>query len=520
MTPNPDTTSAGGFAGRYSAMQATRDAYLRRARRASELTLPYLIPPEGSNGSTPLPTPFQSIGARGVTTLTSKLLLTLLPPNSPFFKLQVDKFTLQKITSAEAKSQVDQALGDVERAVVSHIEAIGMRVEGAEMLNHLLVAGNALIKLPSGGKPMRVYPLTNYVCKRDPQGNLTEVVLKESVDPRVLPANVRQACDVKSEGGDTKSVDIYTRIWRTDGGLMLAAQEINQKRVPGAAGKWPVDKCPWLALRYHPISGEDYGRSFIDEYMGDLNSLERLMQSIVEAAAASAKVIFLVHPNATTKASDLRKTKNTGFCTGRKEDIDTLQVEKHADLRIASDVIQRLESRLAQAFMLSDAVQRQAERVTAEEIRFMASELDTALGGVYTVLAQQFQMPMVKLVMHDMTMQGKLPELPKGIVEPVIVTGMDALGRTAELMKLDQFLGGLLQVAPEIAAQHVNFEDYIRRRATALGIDTAGLIKTAEQLQQEQQQAQMLAMFQQFLPQVVDFMSKSQLQKESQQGGG
>ena len=49
-------------------------------------------------------------------------------------------------------------------------------------------------------------------------------------------------------------------------------------------------------------------------------------------------------------------------------------------------------------------------------------------------------------------------------------------------------------VGPEAVAQYVNLGDYFKRRATALGIETEGLIKTDEDIQQEQQMAQMQQM--------------------------
>ena len=50
---------------------------------------------------------------------------------------------------------------------------------------------------------------------------------------------------------------------------------------------------------------------------------------------------------------------------------------------------------------------------------------------------------------------------------------------------------------PETLAGLVNIDEYLRRRATALGVQTDGLIKTAEQRQQEQQQAMMQQAMQQ-----------------------
>ena len=72
---------------------------------------------------------------------------------------------------------------------------------------------------------------------------------------------------------------------------------------------------------------------------------------------------------------------------------------------------------------------------------------------------------------------------------------MEALGRGNDLNRLDMFLAGATQVVgPEAVAQYVNIGDYFKRRATALGIETEGLIKSDEELQQAAQQAQMQQM--------------------------
>jgi len=98
----------------YQGCEADRDSYLQRARDASKLTIPFLVPPESNGPATVYPQPFQSIGARGVNNLASKLLLALLPPNSPFFRLIIDKFELENASQGQAdgdlKTELETAL--------------------------------------------------------------------------------------------------------------------------------------------------------------------------------------------------------------------------------------------------------------------------------------------------------------------------------------------------------------------------------------------------------------------------
>lgn len=139
----------------------------------------------------------------------------------------------------------------------------------------------------------------------------------------------------------------------------------------------------------------------------------------------------------------------------------------------------------------------------------MASELEDALGGVYSILSQEFQMPLVTRIMDRMTKAKRLPPLPKGVVKPAIVTGLEALGRGHDLNKYLTMLKALQPLGPEVLAKYMNPGDYISRVATSLGIDAAGLVKSEDQMMQEEQQAQQLAQMQQMQQMMGDVAGKA-----------
>ena len=79
--------------------------------------------------------------------------------------------------------------------------------------------------------------------------------------------------------------------------------------------------------------------------------------------------------------------------------------------------------------------------------------------------------------MDRMSKSKRLPKIPKDIVKPTIVTGVEALGRGNDLNRLDMFLAGANQVVgPQAVTQYLNVSDYFKRRATALGIETEGFL--------------------------------------------
>jgi len=477
----------------YSSLEGHRYQYLDRARQCSKLTLPYVMPEEGFGAHSRLDTPFQGVGARGVNNLASKLLLALLPPNAPFFRLNVDTFKLQEEGAPlELITEIEASLQSVEEAVMAEISRESYRTGLHEALKQLIITGNSLVYLPDSGG-MRVFRLDRYVVKRDPMGNVTQIVTRENLSFKTLPEEMQQIVgdDVDADG----NVSLYTAILLNDSNKWEIFQDINDTRVPNSEGAYEKDKSPFIPLRFSRVDGENYGRGYVEEYLGDLQSLESLTRAIVEGSAAAAKVLFLVNPNGTTRQRVLAEAPNGAIVQGSAQDVTTLQLQKGSDFQVAQATMNEIKDRLGHSFLLTSGVVRNAERVTAEEIRMLSQELETAIGGLYSLLSNELQIPLVNRIMAAMNKAKRLPKLPKDIVNPVIITGVEALGRGNDLQKLDLFLAGAAQVVgPQAVAEYVNVGEYFKRRAVSLGIKTQGLVKSDEEIQammQQQQQMQL-----------------------------
>ena len=466
---------------RWTKLDGERTSVLDRAKACAELTIPSLLVDTSHTETTDLTTPYQSLGSRAVNNLASKLLLSLLPPNSPFFRFVPDKLAMLELEQQQAGAMeaVNQQLADIERGLAAQIEREALRVPIFQALKLLVATGNALVYRDKKGNT-RVFNLNSYVIKRSPEGTVQEIMTKEVVKG----VDLAQQLTVDEQEYD-KDIELYTVV-KWNGTNFDAWQEALEQEVPGTRGTFKKENLPYIPLRWTAITGEDYGRGLVEQYLGDLRSLEALQMSIIEASAAMSKILFLVNPVGNTKIRKLTETPSGGFVYGNANDVTTMQVDKSNDLRIAYEVSNDIQRRLSAAFLLNESARRDAERVTAEEVRLMAGELEDALGGIYSVLTQELQLPLVKLLMD-----GAKVKFPEDLVEPVIVTGVEALGRGHDYNKLVQFSQTLQQLlGPEIFAQYTNVDAVIQQIGTSLGIETAGLIKTQEQIQMEQQQAQ------------------------------
>jgi len=484
----------------YASLSTRRTGFLDRAWDGSEVTIPFILPRDQQKDQD-LPTPFQSIGARGVNNLAAKLLLTLYPPNSPFFKFQIDDFTLEELTQTEGqRGVVEEGLNAMERAVSQEVEAKSMRVPLYECLRHLIITGNCVVHVNEDNK-LRVFHLDQFVCSRDPQGEVIKIIIEEEISRTVfmetfgfpIPGD-KDSPEIEDRDKKNKNVKLYTVIHRKKG-MYYVHQEIKGHIIPKSQGKFPLDKVPWLALRFSSIDGEDYGRGFVEEYLGDLNALEGLSQAILEGSMAAAKAIFLVRPNGTTNPRTISQAPNLAVRQGVKDDVSVIQLDKFNDFRVARETLEGTERRLAAAFLLNQSVQRDAERVTAEEIRFLANELESSLGGIYSLLSHELQLPHVKLMIAALEKNKKLPTLPKDTVKPIIVTGFEALGRGNDANKLATFLQTSAQiVTPQGVLQYLQVGETLKRLGVGFGIDMKGLIKSDEDVQAAAQQQQQMAM--------------------------
>jgi hypothetical protein len=476
----------------YSRLENDRWAFLSRARECAKVTLPFLVPPNGSTGVSALPTPYQGVGARSVNNLASKLILGLLPPNAAFFRLMIDGSILEGAEMADFRTEIDLALANAERALMDALDGSNLRQVAFESFRHLIVSGNSLIHIPDERElEFRHYPLENYVVDRDPRGHVIGVVTKEVVSPKVLDPGLLQEISRQQPIGEERTLDLYTAAVLRDG-RFHSWQEVSGVVLPDSEAS--ASDLPYICLRWNHISGEAYGRGLVEEYLGDLLSLEGLSRAIVEGSAAAAKLLFLVNPNGITRTRTLSDSPNGAIRDGNANDVTVVQAQKYADFRVAFETINIISERIGRAFLLPNSVQRQAERVTATEVRAMLDELESSLGGTYSTLANEFQMPLVNQTMRLLSKRGRFPKLPKGVVTPQIVTGVQALGRGQDLMRLDAFIAGMVQTMGPTAMQRINISEYLNRRALAIGIEPRGLVRSEEEIQQEQQAAQQAQM--------------------------
>ena len=508
---------------RYSQLTRNRTQFLHTAVECSRLTLPYLVQEDLSSRPEhqKLHTPWQSVGSKSVVNLAAKLMLALLPPQTSFFKFQIRDDKLGVEFPREVKSELDLSFAKMERMVMDYINASTDRVVVHQALKHLIVSGNALIFMGKDG--LKNYPLNRFVVNRDGNGNVCEIVTKELISRKMLDVDLPVSLpnspgdDGYSTGSKDQDVEVYTYVRLDNNGRWVWHQEAFDKILPNSRSTSPKNTSPWLVLRFNTVDGEDYGRGRVEEFLGDIRSLEGLSQALVEGSAAASKVVFLVSPSSTTKPKTIADAGNGAIVQGRPDDVGVIQVGKTADFRTAAEQMSQLERRINEAFLVLQV--RQSERTTAEEVRLTQMELEQQLGGLFSLLTVEFLIPYLNRTLHILQRNKDLPKIPKDVVRPQIIAGVNALGRGQDQQTLVQFAQTLAStMGPEIMAKFLDPGEYVKRLAAASGIDVLNLVKTPETMAQEKQQQMQQMQQQELIKQAGQFASSPMMDPSKNEG--
>jgi Autographiviridae portal protein len=494
----------------YDRLAKDREGVLTTARQMSELTIPSLVPPPGYKAGDKLPGNNQSLGARCVNTLAASLLFIAFPPNQPVVRFEAVEYEVQQEIDKDPElwAQLEVSLA---RLAESHrkrlVSETTMESAYGVAMKLLIVAGNCLWKHISLNSPT-VFNPCHYVCMRNARGDPLLSIHKECVSLQALAPDFRELVYAKSPELRDKplweqEVDIYSvcRLRQEeDEGYWEYWQEYKGALLPGTEVATDFDNPPMYPLWMIPQWGQNWGRSYCEEYRGDLFTAEALSSAVNDGAALMALSLLFVDPSGRTSVRQIREARNLSTFSGKATDLSVFRAEKGADLAFVMKVMETVDRRLSAAFLLNFAIQREGERVTAEEIRRLGGELDKALGGLYSELSQRTQRPIMMRFIHlNEEKNPKLPKLPKGLVQVQVITGVDALGNSKEVQDLDELASAVSKYFPKDAAMILKARGWVLRYAAAKGIKPDGLIATTEEIAAQGQADQQAAMRQTLL---------------------
>lgn len=474
---------------RYTEMSSDRNRYLDSGQEYSRMTLPYILPEEKSpRGSSANQHGYSGTGAQAVNHLSNKLVMSLFPPQRSFFKLEFTEDAKAELAEGGYDpTTLSELLVVGERKARLHQEKIASRTAFTEAMKHLIISGNVLLQVMKGGKPLRSIPLDRYVVNRTLDGDLLEIIVFQEKEFYALPEGVKETLRLanKAPKDEKEQVKVFTYVYREGADAYIVAQVALDILLEDKQTVAKED-LPWIPLRWNSAYGEDYGRGLCEDHAGDLYVIELLSEAIAKGMVLMSDVKYLIRPGSVTDIDELAGSPTGEFLFGNIDDVGVLQLEKYADFKPISEVLSVYEQRIGMAFMMNSAIRRDAERVTAYELRLDAQELEVSLGGTYSLLAQTLQRPFAWLLLKEVGFP-----LEEETVVPGIITGLEALGRSGDLDKIHQFteLMQLPNTWPADILARTKMNIYAREVAAGLSMQLPWMM-TDEEFEDEQQKQQ------------------------------
>lgn len=493
----------------YNRLAAERTSVIDVARDMADLTIPSEFPPEGYKTGDKIGYNNQSIGAWCVNTLASTLMFMAFPPGRPMARFEPVEHRLRDEIEADPEfwSKIKLALARKEMEHRERAEATPLRSTYTGFLKQLIIAGNCCWQHTELEDPV-YHRMDSYVVQRDARGHQLLVVLKETVAIQGMEPDLaefvrgRLADKLKDQKEWEQTADIYTvcKLHNDGQKTWLYWQECEGEMIPGTEVETDYDDPPLYADWLIPAYGQNWGRGYCEQYRGDLYIVETGSSALNDGASVAALTLLFVKPGSRTSLKSIKEAENLSVISGSAEDVTAFRLEKGGDFQFVANNLEQTVRRLARAFLLQSAIVRDAERVTREEIARLGSELDRAMGGLYSDLAQRGQRHVVRrfIRLHEDT-DKQLPRLPEGLIRIAVVTGMDAMGATTEEEQLVS-LGTTVNAVfgPQAASETLNKTDFTRRLSATKGIRPEGLVKTADDIaaerEQQTQSAQQMAL--------------------------
>lgn len=468
-------------------------------------TLPYICPQEEQDGQ-PEIRGNVAIGARLVNHLANRIVSAMFPTDRPFFalpptpeaKAKLAEEAADEVEAAKELLVLNKATASVAADAMRDFDLTKYRPLAVEGAKHLLVTGGAVIRRHADGE-RTLYGIKHYAITRDMRGNMTSCLLRDSKKFGSLSVSQQDSLKSKRPTHYQKDtpVELYTFFVKVGKHSWAGQQGLDTTLVDGSYDTYTDTNLPVLDLTWTLAHGETYPRGLVEEHAVLFHNVNVTTDAIIDMIGMAADIKKLVDPSSVLDIEELNASARGTYHLGREGDITETPFNKRQELVTITDQVSMWERQLSQAFLLGSGSVRDAERVTAEEVRAFARELESAFGGLYSKLALSWQKREADYLLSQMELGGALKNF-----DVLVVTGLESMSREGQMDALRLAVADLqmLDSVPEDVRGTIDKRAFAEFVFTNRGILLATFLLSQEQIaanqQAEMQQQQQLMQMQ------------------------
>lgn len=488
-----------------------RQESLELARLGAALTKPNLLKPRSDDPDVELPQAYQSIGSNGLTSIASKMMLSVFPPDIPWVVLDLpSQIKFDPDVSDEDKQLLLDELFIIEVTALSTLEASTMikrpgqqtydfRTQQYRTMLQVIGTGDALQKLTPDYR-IKLFGRDNYITRRDGAGGIMYHITEESIDPRSLTQEQLDAIELDISNMDsTKPADrlklLHTQVeWDPVEKEWVTTQECNGHRLPMKNGDMEIreDISPYFSITFDLASDDNYGRGLPELNLGNLRSLNTFEERLLEILGLAAAARIVIGKGSSVVPEDLMADpgvplENARVLGGVVQDIAWLGYNNTQSFSILTNGIDRKTQELARVFQVEGGTLPDRDRVTRAQIVRLGNEIDTALGGLYTFVAEGLQSPLMHRLLHQLRVDNLIKPFTFKHFDVVTTTGLTALSQQASFNRTLEFMQVIAQLGEDVRTR-INMGVLVDVVARQQRITEPGLVKSDEEVAADQQQ--------------------------------
>jgi hypothetical protein len=472
----------------FSRLDSLRTTLISRCEQYAAWTIQSKFPPKDITDNYEMTVDFQSVGAKGTNNLVNKVMLALFAPSRPFFRPELSTATLAKMADNGIQgAAIDAILAQIAKQGMKDLESMQARAVITEAVIQLIITGNAALRLIDD--EFILYTLRDYVVVRSRSGALRSAIFRETSKLKFF-SDVLQATYRKHKLNATgeEEVSLYTQFaWDSKRKVWVQTQALEIYDVTVGDTQYKDADLPMRVLTWSLAPKRNYGTGLVEENQGAFHALSTLSSAEIAGLLEMCRIIHLADPSGTTDALEFQNALSGDVLNGRAEDITTPDLGgKARDYMAVSVKLKELAQFLSEVFLLATGSVRNAERVTAEEIRLIANELETSKGGVYSRLSFDLQQWLAGIAIK----RNKDPNVTK--LDVYVITGLDALSANGDLDNIRSLLADLSRAGelPDEVKVTIEWDSFVQLLSSLHNVDYFKFLKSQAKVKEEQAAAQ------------------------------
>ncbi|MFN8996458.1 MAG: hypothetical protein ACK5X3_22710 [Pseudomonadota bacterium] len=510
----PDPLKSGDVRRAYDDLVPTRRMHNNFAESVAREVDPRAFPPETTSDGDTFLQPAQWEGSLGHQAFVGRYVANAFPATGePWLKFDIDDAREQNADPEvvqKARARTDAHSRTINNrlytANTKGLDSGGFQRRMHAVATQLSIVGGCIVRgLP--GLRVEVIDRRRYVVHRDQAGDVEQIITTHRIDPLRLPADRMAKIQLPEKWMEKKIEDRRVVVYTSQTQVMEGDDKGKFKLVEECNGNIIFEQTTPVATMWNPCW------SLTQDQMGEVGAMGYCLTLLQELAfvqdvirkltALNTDVAVGIDNNMPLSPRQLfggewgRTIRGVNVTPdGRIGNIGVLELDKSAALREAYQYYQTLRQTAFQVFGIGSSVAPQKERVTAEQINMIRSDISERSYSLLIASYDSLMQPMALWAYWQAIKDGiiELPEegspegelLSKTII-PRVLTGTATIASQRRLEKIYTMYQAT-SVIPDFG-KTLNNSIIGQQIVTDIGLDIPGAVRTEAEMRAKEQEA-------------------------------